>query len=899
MSSLNRTFFNEKHRVLGATMVDFGGWDMPVQYTKGVIQEHLITRKHAGLFDVSHMGRFIISGEDALPFLQKVLSNNAGALNVGESQYTIIPDHKGHAVDDAYLYRFHVDSWLLVVNASNREKDWNHFMEQAERFNNLKLEDQTFDMGMLSLQGPASKKIMTAIIESGNLPIPMRNNLSEVTICGAKVMVARTGYTGDPIGFELFMDKGDALAIWDLLIRHEAEPIGLGARDTLRLEASLPLYGHEFGQDPEQKPIPIFACPLARFAVSFAPHKGDFIGKAALFDQFQTLKRIADFDYSNLDALPRVIVPVAITGRGIARAGSEVYRGGRLVGHITSGTMVPFWDTKGDGIASMLTDNIDKRAIALALVDADVVSGDQLEIRIRKNMAPEGVVVPYHMRAEAPPTARAIMWSRLGQEVLSSGADGSDPLTQERSNRGISRAESMISSLLQKAIDNTIWRQRECINLIPSEQTASSFSRMLSIMDPSGRYAEHKKVKAFCDHEVFYYQGTQFIAEVESLLVNELCSYLGCKTVESRVISGQMANTAVFSALVDYINRADRKSEQRRIRKIMNNHILNGGHLSAQPMGALRDFVARDPKTDKPAVVNFPVCKDNPYKIDVNACKDLIATHRPELIIFGKSMTIYPEPVAEIRKMVDEAGLNTLLMYDMAHVLGLVGPHFQEPFKDGADLVTGSTHKTFFGTQRGIIGANYSVNDHHYPLWEAIERRTFPGSVSNHHLGTLLGLLASAYEMNHFKDGYQKQIIANARSFAAALAELGLSVAGEREDGFTHTHQVIVNVGYAKGAQVADFLEKSNIIVNYQATPEEEGFTASGALRMGVSEMTRFGMKEADFQKLAQLIHDAVKGRRSVRDEVVLFRREFQELQFCFDRSDNLKDMIEKIHALI
>jgi aminomethyltransferase len=257
-------------------LVDFGGWDMPVQYKKGVIQEHLATRKHAGLFDVSHMGRFIISGGDALPFLQKVLTNNAGALEKGESQYTIIPDENGFALDDGYLYRFFEDSYLLVVNASNRLTDWNHFNKEAESFKDIQLSEQTFALGMLNLQGPASKKMLTSLIDSGSLPIPLRNNLSEVIISGARVLLARTGYTGDPLGFELFMDEKDALKIWHLLLARDAQPIGLGARDTLRLEASLPLYGHEFGEDPGNNPIPIFACPLARFAVSFAPPKGEF-----------------------------------------------------------------------------------------------------------------------------------------------------------------------------------------------------------------------------------------------------------------------------------------------------------------------------------------------------------------------------------------------------------------------------------------------------------------------------------------------------------------------------------------------------------------------------------------------------------------------------------------------
>jgi aminomethyltransferase len=347
-----------------------------------------------------------------------------------------------------------------------------------------------------------------------------------------------------------------------------------------------------------------------------------------------------------------------------------------------------------------------------------------------------------------------------------------------------------------------------------------------------------------------------------------------------------MANTALYSALVDFLNRTDRKVEQRRIRKVMNNHIIKGGHLSAQPMGALRDFVARDPKTEKPAVINFPVLESNPYKIDIQACEDIIKEHRPELVILGKSMIIHKEPVAEIRKLVDEFAPDCLIMYDMAHVLGLYGPHFQEPLKEGAHVVTGSTHKTYFGTQRGVIASDFNETDMDYGLWEAVERRTFPGSVSNHHLGTMTGLLFSAYEMNHFKDAYQKAVISNAKAFAAALNDQGLDVAGDPEISFTDTHQVILNVGYGKGAKIARELEENNIIVNYQATPVEEGFTASGALRMGVSEMTRFGMTPVDFGILAGLMADHIQNGSSVKDEVVKFRDGFTEMQFCFNETD-------------
>ena len=161
--------------------------------------------------------------------------------------------------------------------------------------------------------------------------------------------------------------------------------------------------------------------------------------------------------------------------------------------------------------------------------------------------------------------------------------------------------------------------------------------------------------------------------------------------------------------------------------------------------------------------------------------------------------------------------------------------------------MTGSTHKTFFGTQRGVVAARSEEHEERYELWEAVRRRTFPGSVSNHHLGTLLGLLVAAYEMNHFKDAYQPAVIANAKAFARALADAGLDVAGDPAIDFTETHQVMVEVGYGRGPEMARRLEDNNIICNYQAAPDEEGFTAAGALRLGVAEMTRFGMEPADF----------------------------------------------------
>ena len=870
MTDLLRTVFYDQHKKHNANIVEFAGWGMPIQYPDGISKEHMATREKAGIFDVSHMGRLFFSGNDALSFLQHVLTNNAEALEVGESQYTLIPNKNGGAIDDAYLYRFKQEEYLLVVNASNREKVLEHFNHVIKDFSDMEMIDRTLEISMISLQGPKSKKIMEKIITKGSLPEPARNSLSVSEIDNFPVYIARTGYTGEPLGFEIFVENQKACVIWDLLFENGAVPIGLGARDTLRLEACLPLYGHELGQDHDDVEIPIFASKLSKFAVSFSKLKGNFIGKDALLKQQGCLKKIIDQDFTDTQFLPKMVMPVAIVGKGIAREGYKVFKDQKHVGYISSGTMVPYKRAVGSGLDSNFEESTGRRALALALLDNSIVEGDTLEIEIRKKQC-EAVVVPYHMSAEAPPYVRAIHYDSLKLD----GKDNENASYKEKAG-----------NLLFKAFNNHKWRQKECVNLIPSEQSQSLLSRALSISDPVNRYAEHKEIKAFSYEEVFYYQGTELIEEVELLLNEEFRKYFNCRNVESRVISGQMANAAFFSALVDFINRADRKSEQRRIGKIFNNHIIKGGHLSAQPMGALRDFVARDPKTERPAVVNFPVLKENQYKIDLDALAELFKNHTPELIIFGKSMVIHKEPVKEVRKLVDEYAPGCIIMYDMAHVLGLYGDHFQAPLQEGAHVVTGSTHKTFFGTQRGVIATDFREDELQYDLFEAVKRRTFPGSVSNHHLGTMIGLLFAAYEMNHFKDEYQKNVISNAKAFAKALYDEGLDVAGDKDISFTETHQVILNVGYSKGASIAKQLEENNIIVNYQATPVEEGFTASGALRMGVSEMTRFGMQTADFKNLAALIADVLKNGSVVTDKVKSFRENFLDMQYCFKNDD-------------
>jgi len=434
---------------------------------------------------------------------------------------------------------------------------------------------------------------------------------------------------------------------------------------------------------------------------------------------------------------------------------------------------------------------------------------------------------------------------------------------------------------------NNLWRQRQCINLIPSENTPSPLVKICEMCDPAGRYAEHRTMKG---KEVYFYHGTDFIKDIEIETQEALCEYFNCTEAELRPISGQMSNEVVFKAVTKYANRNSPEGTFRKLRAVMNNDLGMGGHLSSQPMGALFNFVDIDPQTGRENVINFPVQKDNPYKMDETRMLELLDAGKPELIVFGKSMFLYPEPVKLLCDHISNWGdERPVVMYDMAHVFGLYGA-FQAPLADGADVVTGSTHKTFFGPQRGAIVSNMDKSSPLRKLWLDIKSRAFPGSTSNHHLATLLGLLVATREMNAFKDQYQAKVLSNARAFAKHLADNGLKVEGDKADGYTRTHQVVVRVAdYADGAVIADRLQENNIIVNYQALPDDGTFLTSSGIRTGVSEMTRFGMNEDDFGELAVLMAKVIMKNQNVAEEVTAFRQRFMTMRYTLP----LKESIE------
>jgi aminomethyltransferase len=340
--------------------------------------------------------------------LQGLISNNAAALSVGQAQHSFIPTETGGAIDDSYLYCFKESEYLFVVNAANKDKDWTFLQQHLRPGDDVSMTDLTEELAMISLQGPLSETIMESLLESGSLPEMRRNRLSIGTIAGTEVFICRTGYTGEPLCFELIMASGRATQLWDLLMERGAVPVGLGARDTLRLEAGLPLFGQELGIGPDGKEIPVFSSHLSAWSVSFAPEKGDYIGKSALLRQKAVRQQMDGGDFSHSAELPVICRPVVLTDRGIARAGSRVFKAGQDVGWISSGTAVPYSKATGAD-PQQATSEYGLRSICLALLRSDIGPGDELTVDVRGKSI-RARVVTRHLDSSTPPCARPVIY---------------------------------------------------------------------------------------------------------------------------------------------------------------------------------------------------------------------------------------------------------------------------------------------------------------------------------------------------------------------------------------------------------------------------------------------------------------------------------------------------------
>lgn len=320
---LKRTPLYERHVALGARLIDFGGWEMPVQYS-GLVAEHHAVRTSAGLFDISHMGRFSISGRDSQKFLQYVVTCDVSALGVGQATYGLLCNMEGGIIDDIFIYRL-PSEYLIVVNAANLDKDWRWLQTRSTGFD-VDLEDLSARWAMFAMQGPQAETLVCAadsMRDSGLESLPF-HEIALFSFFGVNGMIARTGYTGED-GFELFCDANHAPKVWDALLALGSPgsmlPCGLGARDSLRFEACLALYGNEISEavTPYE----------ARLGWTVKLDKGDFVGREAL----QAVKD---------QGVRRRLVGFEMTERGIARAGYALHSlDGQPIGHVTTGMPSP------------------------------------------------------------------------------------------------------------------------------------------------------------------------------------------------------------------------------------------------------------------------------------------------------------------------------------------------------------------------------------------------------------------------------------------------------------------------------------------------------------------------------------------------------------------------------
>ncbi|HQO76906.1 MAG TPA: serine hydroxymethyltransferase [Thermodesulfobacteriota bacterium] len=408
-----------------------------------------------------------------------------------------------------------------------------------------------------------------------------------------------------------------------------------------------------------------------------------------------------------------------------------------------------------------------------------------------------------------------------------------------------------VESLIQQQNE---WRMRS-INLIASENVMSARARAQAGSDFAHRYAEGHPGER-------YYRGTKYIDSIENMLKDTLRALFECTHSEVRPISGTNANEAVFSRLIGYND------------VVIVNSTPGGGHISHHKAGSVGKFTKN--------IIDFPLTPDG-YHLDAGKTKDLIMRVKPRLIVLGKSLFLFPEPIAQLVDVCNE--YKVTIIYDGAHVLGLIaGKQFQDPLKEGAELITASTHKTFFGSQRGVVLSNVDAT-----FWRKIDRGAFPGSSSNHHLHTLAQMAICAYEMMEFGQQYAQAVTTNAKALAKALDECGFDVEA-KEFGYTESHQVAVNVRkYGGGDTVSINLEMSDIILNMNMLPHEglSTLTHPDGIRIGVQEMTRFGMGPEEMRRIAELMKECIIDKKNVKDEVNKFRAGYQEVKYSFDARQN------------
>ncbi|ADX82898.1 serine hydroxymethyltransferase [Saccharolobus islandicus] len=426
---------------------------------------------------------------------------------------------------------------------------------------------------------------------------------------------------------------------------------------------------------------------------------------------------------------------------------------------------------------------------------------------------------------------------------------------------------------LEKVLEITkaqnVWRRTQTLNLIASENVMSPLAESVYMSDFMSRYAEGKPYKR-------YYQGTKYTDEIETLAMDLMNEITNSKDCDLRPTSGTIANAAVFRVLAEPGDKA------------LIAPVQAGAHVSHTKFGTLGALGIQH--------IEMPFDEEN-INVDVDKAIKMIEEVKPKFVVLGGSLYLFPHPTKELAPHVHAVGAK--LVYDAAHVYGLIeGKVWSSPLKEGADIMTVSTHKTFPGPQGGAIFSNGSE------VFKQVSRTIFPWFVSNHHLHRLPATAVTAIEMKYFGESYANQITRNSKALAEALAERGFKVIGENL-GYTKSHQVAVDVRqFGGGNKIAKLLEDANIIVNKNLLPYDkpENVSDPSGLRIGVQEMTRYGMKESEMEEIAELFKKVIIDKKDVNEvkkEVIDMRKNFLEVKYTFDDMKDLEKYSSKSLKLI
>lgn len=401
---------------------------------------------------------------------------------------------------------------------------------------------------------------------------------------------------------------------------------------------------------------------------------------------------------------------------------------------------------------------------------------------------------------------------------------------------------------------------KDCIPLIASENVMSPAAREVINSDLSNRYAEGLPGKR-------YYQGNIYVDQIETICENLAREVFACRFADVRSTSGTVSNMAVLMALT--------KTRD----KMTTVALSDGGHISHAKIGAtgmrgIRTF-------------NYPFDEKN-MNIDIEGAKRLIREVKPKVALFGQSVFLFPTPLDEMKDVFSEVGCST--WYDAAHVLGLIaGRKFQDPLREGIDVISGSTHKTLPGPQHGMILSDLTKEG----LETSLRRGVFPGVTSNHHLHSVAALAVTLAETREFGEAYADQVIRNAKALGQGLFERGMEVLCEHL-GFTESHTVVVDVEqFQGGAKVAKNLEAANIILNKNLLPWDSDPVRPCGIRIGSQELTRLGMKEKEMAEVAELVaRVVVKGQapEKVKPDVIDLKRQFTKVHYCFFEGEEAYD---------